>query len=106
MINFLHSLKNFFNTYNYFDTQKKIILLQIVKGISLSGLPWWLRWLKKKKSLPIKEKQFQPLGGTAPGEGNGSPLQYSRLGNHTDRGAWRAAVHGVTESDMTFTFLI
>ena len=32
------------------------------------------------------------------GEGNGSPLQYSYLENPTDRGAWRAAVHGVTES--------
>ena len=30
------------------------------------------------------------------GEGNGNPLQYSCLENSTDRGAWRAAVHGVT----------
>ena len=30
-----------------------------------------------------------------PGEGNGDPLQYSCLGNPMDRGAWRAAVHGV-----------
>jgi len=29
------------------------------------------------------------------GEGNSNPLQYSCLGNHMDRGAWRAAVHGV-----------
>ena len=28
-------------------------------------------------------------------------LQYSCLGNLMDRGAWRATVHGVTESDMT-----
>ena len=32
------------------------------------------------------------------GEGNGSPLQYSSLENHMDRGAWWAAVHGVTKS--------
>ena len=32
---------------------------------------------------------------------NGNPLQYSRLENPMDRGAWRATVHGVTESDMT-----
>ena len=32
------------------------------------------------------------------GEGNGSPLQYSRLGNPVDRGAWRATVHGVAKS--------
>ena len=43
------------------------------------------------------------------GEGSGTPLQYSCLENPTDRGAWRAAVHGVAEgrtrlSDFTFTF--
>ena len=32
------------------------------------------------------------------GEGNGNPLQHSCLGNPTDRGAWRATVHGVTKS--------
>ena len=43
------------------------------------------------------------------GEGNGTPLQYSCLENLMDRGAWKAAVHGVTEgrtrlSDFPFTF--
>ena len=35
--------------------------------------------------------------GRSPGEGNGNPLQYSCWGNLMDRGAWQAAVHGVTE---------
>ena len=40
--------------------------------------------------------------GSFPGEGNGSPLQHSCLGNPEDRGAWQATVHGVTkELDMT-----
>ena len=40
--------------------------------------------------------------GRSPGEGNGNLLQYSCLGNPMERGAWRAAVHGVAkESDMT-----
>ena len=43
------------------------------------------------------------------GVGNGTPLQYSCLENPMDRGAWWAAVHGVTTSwtrlsDFTFTF--
>ena len=43
------------------------------------------------------------------GEGNGNPLQYSCLENPMDRGAWKAAVHGVAKSrtqlsDFTFTF--
>ena len=42
-----------------------------------------------------------PGSGRSPGEGNGSPLQYCCLENPVDRGAWRATVHGVTESDAT-----
>ena len=43
------------------------------------------------------------------GEGSGAPLQYSCLENPMDRGAWKAAVHGVAEgrtglSAFTFTF--
>ena len=37
--------------------------------------------------------------GRSPGEGNGNPLQYSYLENPMDRGAWRATVHGLTESN-------
>ena len=39
-----------------------------------------------------------PGSGRSPGEGNGSPLQYSCLGNPVDRGTWRATVHGVAKS--------
>ena len=35
------------------------------------------------------------------GEGKGNPLQYSCPENSTDRGAWRATAHGVTEWGMT-----
>ena len=37
----------------------------------------------------------------SPGGGCGNSLQHSCLENPTDRGAWRATVHGVTESDTT-----
>ena len=36
--------------------------------------------------------------GRSPGGGNGNVLQYSRLGNPMDRGAWQATVHGVIKS--------
>ena len=35
------------------------------------------------------------------GEGNGNPLQDSCLEIPMDKGAWRATVHGITESDTT-----
>ena len=41
-----------------------------------------------------------PSLGRPPRGGNGTPLQYSRLENSKDRGAWWATVHGVAESDM------
>ena len=42
-----------------------------------------------------------PGSGRSPGEGNGSSLQYSCLGDSTDKGASRTIVHGVPESDTT-----
>ena len=39
-----------------------------------------------------------PESGRSPGEGNGSPLQYSCLEKPMDRGAWQATVHGVAKS--------
>ena len=52
---------------------------------------------------------MQEMPETQVQEGNGNPLQYSCLENPLDRGAWKAAVHGVAEgrtrlSDFTFTF--
>ena len=39
-----------------------------------------------------------PGQGRSLGERNDNPLEYSRLENSMERGAWRATVHGVTES--------
>ena len=39
-----------------------------------------------------------PGSGKFPGEVNGNLLQYSCLGNSTDRGSWWATVHGVAKS--------
>ena len=39
-----------------------------------------------------------PVSGRSPGEGNGSLLQYSCLGNPMGREAWWATVHGVAKS--------
>ena len=54
------------------------------------------------KNLPaIQKTQVQWLGWENPPEKeNGNPLQYSCLGNSTDRGAWWAMVHGVAKNRM------
>ena len=38
--------------------------------------------------------------GRSPGGGHGNPNQYSCLETPMDRGAWRATVHSMAESDM------
>ena len=52
------------------------------------------------KNLPaMQEMQVQSLGQEdLLGEGNGNPLQYSCLGNPTDREAWWATAHSVTKN--------
>ena len=55
------------------------------------------------KNLPANVGDVRDVGsipglGRSPGEGNGSPLQYSCLENPMDRGAWWATVHGVAQS--------
>ena len=39
-----------------------------------------------------------PGSGGSPGVENGNSLQYSRLENSMDRGAWQAIDHGVAKS--------
>ena len=52
------------------------------------------------KNLPTNAGDRRDMGlifgsGRYPRGRNGNPLQYSCLKNPTDRGAWRATVHGV-----------
>ena len=61
---------------------------------------WWLQWAL----VPLFKLRGFYRGN--PIEGNGNPLQYSCLDNSTDRGAWRATVHGsqrVEHDWMTIT---
>ena len=47
------------------------------------------------KARDVGDLRSTPGSGKSPGEGNGSPLQYSCLEHSMDRGAWQAIVHGV-----------
>ena len=60
-------------------------------------LPWWLT----SKRILLQCRRHGSMGsipgsGRCPGEENDNPLQYSCLGNPTDRGALWAMVHSVT----------
>ena len=60
------------------------------------GLPKWCSG--KVSSANAGDKGSIPGTGRSPGEESIYPLQYSCLENPMDRGAWQAAVHGVTKS--------
>ena len=78
---------------------------------------WDLAWLPLPSHSPggsdgkesacnagdIRYPGFFPGSERFPGEGHGSLLQNSCLGNSMDRGAWWATVHGVTESQWDST---
>ena len=52
------------------------------------------------KNPPANSGEARLISGSgrSPEEENGNPLQYSCLGNLTDRGAWWATVHGIAKS--------
>ena len=47
------------------------------------------------------EAGLVPGSGRSPGRGHGNPLQCSYLENSMDRGAWRATVRRVVQSQRT-----
>ena len=56
-----------------------------------------MAWWKQESICQAGDTHLIPESGRSPGEGNGNLLQYSRLENPTDRGAWQATVRGVTK---------
>ena len=66
------------------------------------GLPKLARVVKNQAANTggVRDAGLIPPLGRSPGEGNGNPLQYSCLENHSDRGAWRVTVHRVTKSQI------
>ena len=52
----------------------------------------------KDQSASAGDAGSAPGSGRSPGEGHGNPLQYYRMKNPVDRGAWRATVPGVPKS--------
>ena len=86
--------------------------------ISIFNFPVFiLMWLRSYSGLPggsdgeesacnVRDTGLIPGSGRSPGEGHGNPLQYPCLENPMDTGAWRATVHGVTESQTPLKRLL
>ena len=65
------------------------------------AITWWLPASGKESACQcrrLKRHMFDPWVGKIPWSRNGNSFQYSCLENSIDRGAWRATVHGATES--------
>ena len=67
------------------------LLIPVVCVVIYSdGFPRWLS--DKESAYNAGNPGLIPGWGTSPGGEHGNPLQYSGLGNPTDRGAWQATV--------------
>ena len=51
--------------------------------------------------MALRDVGLTPGLGRSSGGGQGTPLQYFRLENPMDRGAWWATVHGITKSQSS-----
>ena len=82
--------------------ETRMLLNRLLKEFNpdINGLSRWFSG--KEPTCQCRILGFDPWVGKIPGEGNDTPLQYSRLGNPMDRGAWQATVRGIAkESDTT-----
>ena len=71
----------------------------------LTNPSWAWGFRIKTWDLQCRRHRFDPWVGRNPWRRENS-LQYSCLENSTDRGAWQATVHGVTESDRRVVHLL
>ena len=80
--------------------------LGLERLLEVYNKPWFRDRVNEQVGFPIgpvvknppanaRDMGSIPGSGRSPGEGKGNPLQYSCLGNPTDRGAWQATVRGV-----------
>ena len=74
---------------------KFTFLHSVTQGASL------LAKVGKESTYNARDPGSIPGSGRYTGEGNGNPLQHSRLENPMGRGAWWATVHGVAELNGT-----
>ena len=80
------------------DPTAKDLLTQNTESAGVEN-SWWLS--SKESNCNGGDVDSIPWLERFPGEGNGSPLQYSCLEDSMDRGVWQARVHGVTKNQLS-----
>ena len=68
------------------------------KALATNSLGFWGGLVVKNLLAYAGDVGSIPGSGRSPGEGSGSLLQYSCLGNPMDRGTWWAVARGVAKS--------
>ena len=77
------------------------MILYYVEMYQTSGLPGGLDG--KESACNAGDLGSISSLGRSPGGGSGTPIHYSCLRNPMDRETWRAATHGVLQSQMQLT---
>ena len=62
-------------------------------------------WCPPANARDVRDTGSIPGSRRSPGGGHGNPLQYSCLGNHTDKEACQATVNGATMSQTRLKLL-
>ena len=95
----LNTVKNFMTNFIWYSMTCIIIIMQD-RNQALVSAYWDLAvaQMAKKSACNAGDLGSIPWSGRFPGEGNGSPLQYSCLENSMDREALWATVHAVAKS--------
>ena len=85
------------------SNSENVLFLPAQEVTSIYITEWASQVVLVVKNLPVNAGDIKDTGSTpgmgrSPGGRHGNQLQYTCLENPMDRGAWRATVHGVTES--------
>ena len=89
---------------NKIHNVSKVYLSAYVLQTNKQNLPYFYSG-GGQTSIKIQRVSILALPYDICGEGNGTPLQYSCLENPMDRGAWRAAVYRVAQSQTWLKWL-
>ena len=96
---FLIGGKLLYNVIGFCSAAMQIVIMLYIKPLRTWDFPGGTSGEEPAcECRTCKRHGINPGWGASPGEEHGSPLQCSCLENPMNRGAWRAIVHGVAQS--------